>query len=90
MPPLLAMASHDDARVEYAKNAAAEAGLPKRLVEIQLLNGIRRDLRDALLEEGYPVRIYVPFGKEWYPYFVRRLAERPANLWFFLSNLVRN
>ena len=89
LPPILALASHDDERVAYAKDAAAAAGLPKRLVEIQFLNGIRRDLRETLVAEGYPVRIYVPFGVEWYPYMVRRLAERPANLMFFLSNLFR-
>ena len=88
-PPILAIASHDDARVDYAKRAVEEAGLPKRTVEFQMLNGIRRDLQRELLEAGYPVRVYVPFGREWYPYMVRRLAERPANLWFFMSNLFR-
>lgn len=89
LPPLAAIASHDDARIDFARNAAEQAGLPKAALEFQMLNGIRRDLQDGLLAEGYPVRIYVPFGREWYPYMVRRLAERPANLWFFLSNLVR-
>jgi proline dehydrogenase len=88
-PPILAVATHDDARVAYARAAAGAAGLPRKAVEFQMLNGIRRDLQVGLLEEGYPVRIYVPFGREWYPYMVRRLAERPANLWFFLSNLLR-
>ena len=88
-PPILAVASHDDARVDYARQAAEAVGLSKRTVEFQMLNGIRRDLQESLLEEGYPVRIYVPFGREWYPYMVRRLAERPANLWFFLANLIR-
>jgi proline dehydrogenase len=54
-----------------------------------MLYGIRRDLQEGLAGEGYPVRVYVPYGSEWYPYYTRRLAERPANLWFFLSNLVR-
>jgi len=54
-----------------------------------MLYGIRRDLQENLVEEGYPVRVYVPYGTEWYPYYTRRLAERPANLWFFLSNLFR-
>jgi proline dehydrogenase len=89
-PPLAAIASHDPARVEFAKRHAAEIGLPKERVEFQMLYGIRRDLQKQLVDEGYPVRIYVPFGTEWYPYFMRRLAERPANLWFFLSNLVRS
>ena len=88
-PPLIAIGSHDDRRVEYAKKAAEAAGLSRRAVEFQMLNGIRRDLQDSLLAEGYPVRIYVPWGSEWYPYMVRRLAERPANLWFFMSNLIR-
>ncbi len=89
LPPLIAIASHDDLRVRYAKAAAEKAGLTRRTVEFQMLNGIRRDLQDSLLAEGYPVRIYVPWGSEWYPYMVRRLAERPANLWFFISNLLR-
>jgi proline dehydrogenase len=58
-------------------------------MEIQMLYGIRRDLQQRFAEDGYPVRVYVPFGTEWYPYFVRRLAERPANLWFFISNFFR-
>jgi proline dehydrogenase len=54
-----------------------------------MLYGIRRDLQLALAREGYPVRTYIPYGSEWYPYLTRRLAERPANMWFFASNLVR-
>jgi len=89
IPPVMAVASHDPARVEAAKAYAQRAGLPKPALEFQMLYGIRRDLQEALAAEGYPVRIYVPFGTEWYPYTVRRLAERPANLWFFISNLFR-
>jgi proline dehydrogenase len=88
-PPVAAIASHDAERIEFVKRHAAEIDLPKSLVEFQMLYGIRRDLQNSLVAEGYPVRIYVPFGREWYPYFMRRLAERPANLWFFLSNLIR-
>ncbi len=88
-PPIPAIASHDDERIDYAVWAADLAGLPKVALEFQMLYGIRRDLQDKLLAEGYPVRIYVPFGGEWYPYFTRRLAERPANLWFFVSNLFK-
>ena len=88
-PPIAAIASHDEARVEYAKIQAAEMALAKELVEFQMLFGIRRNLQSELVASGYPVRIYVPFGGEWYPYFMRRLAERPANLWFFVSNLFR-
>jgi len=67
-----------------------QIGLPKNAVEFQMLNGIRRDLQESLAAEGYPVRVYVPYGTQWYPYFVRRLAERPANVWFFLSNFFRS
>ncbi|MBC8504181.1 MAG: proline dehydrogenase family protein [Anaerolineales bacterium] len=88
-PPIPAIASHDEARVDYAKAYAEEVGFPKNALEFQMLHGIRRDLQDQLAAEGYPVRVYVPYGTEWYPYFVRRLAERPANLWFFISNLIR-
>ncbi len=88
-PPIAAIASHDANRVEFARRHAGEIGLPKLSVEFQMLYGIRRDLQKQLAADGYPVRIYVPFGKEWYPYFMRRLAERPANLWFFLSNLIK-
>lgn len=88
-PPIPAIASHDDARIQYAKNYAEALGLPKAALEFQMLYGIRRDLQDALTAEGYSVRVYVPYGTEWYPYFVRRLAERPANLLFFIANLLR-
>jgi proline dehydrogenase len=54
-----------------------------------MLYGIRRDLQNQCVSEGYPVRIYVPYGSHWYPYFMRRLAERPANVWFFVSNFFR-
>jgi proline dehydrogenase len=88
-PPLAAIGSHDERRVQYALDYADSIELPKHLLEFQMLYGIRRDLQKQLVDKGYPVRVYVPFGEEWYPYFMRRLAERPANLWFFLSNLVR-
>ncbi len=88
-PPIPAIGTHDEARIAYAKEYAASVGLPKEAMEFQLLYGIRRDLQRQLAAEGYPVRIYVPYGTEWYPYFMRRLAERPANLWFFISNFFR-
>ncbi len=88
-PPLPAIASHDPLRLAHAKRYAAQAGLPKAAVEFQMLYGIRRDLQEQTVREGYPMRVYVPYGTEWYPYFVRRLAERPANLWFFVSNFFR-
>ena len=88
-PPIPAIASHDPERIESARAYAEKANLPKRAIEFQMLYGIRRDLQEQLVRDGYPVRVYVPFGTEWYPYFVRRLAERPANLWFFISNFFR-
>ncbi|HEY5903319.1 MAG TPA: proline dehydrogenase family protein [Anaerolineales bacterium] len=88
-PPMPAFGTHDDKRIAFAKQYAAKIGLPKEAMEFQMLYGIRRDLQDSLAAEGYPVRVYVPFGTHWYPYFVRRLAERPANIWFFISNYFR-
>jgi len=90
IPPIPAIASHDEARIDYAKAYVEKMGLPKNAIEFQMLNGIRRDLQENLVVEGYPVRVYVPYGTEWYPYFLRRLAERPANLWFFISNFFRS
>ncbi len=89
-PPPPALATHDERRIEYAKAYARQIGLPKTAIEFQMLNGIRRDLQEKLAADGYPVRVYVPYGTEWYPYFSRRLAERPANVWFILSNLFRS
>lgn len=88
-PPIPAIGSHDDKRIVFAKNYAQKVGLPKSGLEFQMLYGIRRDLQENLVKEGYPVRVYVPFGTHWYPYFMRRLAERPANIWFFISNFFR-
>ena len=88
-PPLPAIATHDPKRIENAKSYARKVGLPKTSMEFQMLYGIRRDLQEQCVMEGYPVRVYVPYGTEWYPYFVRRLAERPANVWFFISNFFR-
>lgn len=89
VPPLAAIGTHDRRRIAFAKRHAEAIGLPKSAVEFQMLYGIRQDLQIALAREGYPVRIYVPYGTEWYPYFMRRLAERPANLAFFLKALAR-
>lgn len=88
-PPVAAIATHDEARISHARRIAAEIGLPRRAMEFQMLFGIRPDLQRSLQAEGYPVRVYVPYGTEWFPYYMRRLAERPANLWFFLSNMFR-
>jgi proline dehydrogenase len=88
-PPLTAIGSHDPKRLAFAKAYAKKVGLPNDMIEFQMLFGIRRDLQEYYVKEGYPVRVYVPYGTHWYPYFMRRLAERPANVWFFLSNLLR-
>ena len=89
VPPIPAIASHDEKRIAFAKQYAEKVGLPREALEFQMLYGIRRDLQEKLVKEGYPVRVYVPFGTHWYPYFMRRLAERPANIWFFVSNFFR-
>ncbi len=89
IPPIAAIATHDEKRIQFAIAYARKVGLPKEGMEFQMLYGIRRDLQESLVQQGYPVRVYVPFGTHWYPYFMRRLAERPANLWFFISNLFR-
>jgi proline dehydrogenase len=88
-PPIPAFATHDEARVRFAQAEAERLGLPRGAIEFQMLHGIRRDLQERLAREGYPVRVYVPYGTHWYPYFMRRLAERPANVWFFLTNFFR-
>jgi proline dehydrogenase len=89
VPPIPAIATHDAKRIAFARQYAEKVGLPKEALEFQMLYGIRRDLQEQLVNEGYPVRVYVPFGTHWYPYFMRRLAERPANIWFFISNYFR-
>lgn len=89
VPPIPALATHDTRRIEFAQEYAQRVSLPKQALEFQMLNGIRRDLQEQIVGQGYPVRVYVPYGTEWYPYFMRRLAERPANLWFFFSNFFR-
>ncbi len=89
LPAIPAIATHDEKRIAFAKSYADKVGLPKTGLEFQMLYGIRRDLQDELAKEGYPVRVYVPFGTHWYPYFMRRLAERPANIWFFVSNFFK-
>ena len=83
-----AIASHDSEVIDYARALAYRQGLPPTAYEVQMLYGIRQDLQAALARQGLTVRIYVPYGTHWYPYFMRRLAERPANLLFFLRALV--
>jgi proline dehydrogenase len=84
------LATHDEKIIREAKTFATGEGIPKDTFEFQMLYGIRRDLQHSLVREGWRVRVYVPFGTEWYPYMMRRLAERPANLWFVMRNLLRN
>lgn len=88
-PPLTAVASHDSDRIEFAERYAREIGLPRSALEFQFLYGIRSELQASLRQRRYPVRVYVPYGSQWYPYLMRRLAERPANLWLVFSNLFR-
>jgi proline dehydrogenase len=82
-----AIASHDQDVINFARAYAHGQDLPKDAYEFQMLYGIRRELQATLVKQGYTVRIYVPYGAHWYPYFMRRLAERPANLIFFLRAL---
>jgi proline dehydrogenase len=90
MPPLPALATHDERRITYVRDYSQFIHLPDRALEFQMLHGIRRDLQERLAAKNFPVRVYVPYGTQWYPYFMRRLAERPANIWFLLSNYFRN
>jgi len=87
IPPIPGLATHDPKRIDFAKVYAEKVGLPKDAMEFQMLNGIRRDLQEELAKEGYCVRIYVPYGTEWYPYFMRRISERPADLLFLLPSI---
>lgn len=83
------LATHDEAIIRAIKNFVEQEGIDKRSFEFQMLYGVRRDLQTSLAKEGYGMRVYVPFGTEWYPYFMRRLAERPANVLFIAKNLLR-
>jgi proline dehydrogenase len=83
------VATHDAGLLEGARKRVDATDNGWSRVEFQMLYGVRRDLQARLAGQGYPLRVYVPYGTEWYPYLTRRLAERPANVWFFLSNAVR-
>jgi proline dehydrogenase len=85
-----ALATHDEAMIEAAKSFVQENHIDLSHFEFQMLYGIKRDLQRALVREGFNVRVYVPFGTDWYPYFMRRLAERPANVVFLVRNFVRS
>lgn len=83
------LATHDERMINAAKMFATKENIPRDSFEFQMLYGIRRDLQRKLVAEGWRMRVYVPFGTEWYPYLMRRLAERPANVFFVLRNLLR-
>ena len=83
------IATHDEAIVAAIKRFVEQQRIEKNSFEFQMLYGIRRDLQTSLIKEGYNVRVYVPFGSEWYPYFMRRLAERPANVIFLARNMLK-
>jgi proline dehydrogenase len=83
------IATHDERMIAATIEHAEREGIPKSAFEFQMLYGIRRDLQVQLAREGYGMRVYVPYGKTWYPYFMRRLAERPANVWFIMKNMLK-
>jgi proline dehydrogenase len=84
-----AIATHDERIIVAACKYARDHGISKSSFEFQMLYGIRRDLQEKLVKQGYNMRVYVPYGSQWYPYLMRRMAERPANLMFFMSNILR-
>ncbi len=84
------LATHDESIVEQAEAFARQEKLAPETFEFQMLYGIRRDLQQRLVREGWRVRVYIPFGTEWYPYFMRRLGERPANVLFIAKNMLRS
>jgi proline dehydrogenase len=83
------IATHDPRMIEATINFAQRENIGKDAFEFQMLYGVRRDLQRQLAKDGYNMRVYVPYGKTWYPYFMRRLAERPANVWFVLKNMLK-
>jgi len=83
------IATHDPKMIDATIDFAQSEGISKEAFEFQMLYGIRRDLQEQLARYGYRMRVYVPYGKHWYPYFMRRLAERPANIWFVMKNFLK-
>ena len=83
------IATHDPNMINETIRYMKREGISKEAFEFQMLYGVRRDLQERLARDGYNMRVYVPYGKHWYPYFMRRLAERPANVWFVLKNMLR-
>ncbi len=84
-----AIATHDDRMIQATIRFVKERDLAKDAFEFQMLHGVRRDLQQELVKRGYRVRVYIPFGEAWYPYLMRRLAERPANVAFFAGSVIR-
>ena len=83
------IATHDPKMIDATIDFAQREGISKAAFEFQMLYGIRRDLQEQLARDGWGMRVYVPYGKHWYPYFMRRLAERPANIWFVMKNFLK-
>jgi proline dehydrogenase len=83
------IATHDPKMIEATIDFAMKEGIGKEKYEFQMLYGVRRDMQRQLARDGFNMRVYVPYGKHWYPYFMRRLAERPANIWFVMKNLAK-
>jgi proline dehydrogenase len=83
------MATHDEKIIREIKEFVVQEKIPREAFEFQMLYGVRRDLQQSLVREGWRMRVYIPFGVAWYPYLMRRLAERPANVWFIARNLFR-
>jgi len=83
------IATHDEKIIAQVKQFARSENIPSSAYEFQMLYGVRRDLQQHLVREGYGMRVYIPFGTEWYPYYMRRLAERPANVFFIARNILR-
>ena len=83
------IATHDEAIITHARDFVRRQGIGTDRFEFQMLYGVRRDLQEGLRKAGYRLRVYIPFGTQWYPYLMRRLAERPANIAFFLGNIMR-
>ncbi len=83
------IATHDPRMIDATVEHMQREGIKKEAFEFQMLYGVRRDLQEQLARDGFNMRVYVPYGKHWYPYFMRRLAERPANVWFVIKNMLR-
>jgi proline dehydrogenase len=83
------IATHDERIINHAREFASRKNIPNDRFEFQMLYGVRRDLQEQLRKNGYNMRVYIPFGSQWYPYLMRRLAERPANIAFMLGNIFK-